>query len=144
MNRKKIYFFIAFFLFLILLKSSIIAEYLFLSLLGICIIALPLNIFLATILSFIEIFNPNAKLNSSTKFFYFLSIIGFLGIYLENIQTEFYINKEVYFFKLVMTILLSAIFYITIYNKKLFPKLPLIIMFFLIISSYFLKYKGII
>ena len=144
MNRKKIYFFIAFFLFLILLKSSIIAEYLFLSLLGICIIALPLNIFLATILSFIEIFNPNAKLNLSAKIVYFLSIIGFLGIYLENIQTEFYINKEVYFFKLVMTILLSAIFYITIYNKKLFPKLPLIIMFFLIISSYFLKYKGII
>lgn len=144
MNRKKIYFFIAFFLFLILLKSSIIAEYLFLSLLGICIIALPLNIFLATILSFIEIFNPNAKLNSSTKFFYFLSIIGFLGIYLENIQTEFYMNKEVYFLKLLITFLLTVVFNIAISNKKLFPKFPLIIMFFLIISSYFLKYKGII
>ena len=144
MNRKKIYFFIAFFLFLILLKSSIIAEYLFLSLLGICIIALPLNIFLAMILSFIKIFKPNTKLNSSTKFFYFLSIIGFLGIYLENIQTEFYMNKEVYFLKLLITFLLTAVFYIAISNKKLFPKFPLIIMFFLIISSYFLKYKGII
>lgn len=130
--------------FLIVLKYRFILENFFTLYTDLCIILLPITIVAAITISFIYFCNKNKILNKIINVLFVLIFIGFTGICLDNIRTFFYINKNIFYAKIVFELFLLLTFIYPTFKNKTSHNIQLLTLITLFVISYVLKLMGII